>query len=287
MTQEPDQTILRYLLGELSEAEQERFEDEYFADSQLFQRLQDARNDLMDGYVREELPAAQRARFEQYFLASLRRRERVDLAREFARHEARTAIAEEPQKLPLFGWFTLRLRLATALLLVVLGCGGIWWLWSRRQSAPTIANHTAATPTATINPSPTPAASLPPATPIHSPFPLQPKPVIATFTLSPVLVRDNDETQLLTIAPQTEVVRLLLQLEPRRKGRYQARLHTPEGKQIFRAHQLAAQPTANGQQIVLSIAARLLREADYIAQLDGVTAAGGTVDRYYFRVAKK
>jgi hypothetical protein len=102
-----------------------------------------------------------------------------------------------------------------------------------------------------------------------------------------VLVRDTEETQRLTIAPQTEVVRLLLQLEARGKGRYQARLRTPEGKEIFRAQQLPAQTTANGQQVILSIAARLLREADYIVQLDGVTATGRTVDRYYFRVARK
>ena len=128
VNQEQDQTILRYLLGELSEAEQERFEDEYFADPQLFQRLQDARNDLMDSYARNELPRDQRAQFEQYFLASPRRRERVEFAREFARHEEQATTANKPQKLPLFGWFPLRLRLVMAFILLLLGCGGIWLL---------------------------------------------------------------------------------------------------------------------------------------------------------------
>lgn len=283
VNQEQDQTILRYLLSELSEAEQEQFEEAYFADPQLFQRLQDARNDLMDSYVRNELPREQRVRFEEYFLASPRRRERVALARAWTQHEAPAATADEPPKLALFGWFGWRWGIAVICLL--LGGGGLWLLWSRQQPTPTRANHTPATPTATISLPPTPVASPPPAS--LTPTPLLHKPVIATFILSPVLVRESAETPSLTIARQTEVVQLLLQLESRGKGHYQARLQTPEGKEIFRARQLPATPTANGQQVVLPLAARLLRTADYVVQLDGVTASGSTIDRYYFRVAQK
>lgn len=285
--QEPSPNILRYLLGELSEAEQEQFEEEYFADPQLFQQLQEARNDLMDSYVRDELPAAQRARFEQYFLASPRRRERVELARALAQEQATTprtvTRTEHPSQRS--GWFTLRPAWIFAAAMILLLFGVFWFLRSQKTSAPSIANHTPVLPSATASVSSPAVAPAPSPTPLRSPLP--PKPVIATFTLSPVLVRDSNETQLLTIPATTNVVQLQLELEARPAARYQARLRTPEGTEILRVRGLSAQTTAQGPRIVLSVAAKLLGNADYVVQLEGATAEGNTIDRYYFRVAKK
>ena len=283
--QEQHQTMLRYVLGELSDTEQEQFEEEYFADPQLFQQLQEARNDLMDSYVRDELPAAQRARFEQYFLASPRRRERVELARALAQEQATTSrtVARTEHSLQRSGWFTLRPAWIFAAAMILLLFGMFWFLRSQKTPAPSIANHTPVLPSATARVSSTAVAPAPSPTPRRSPLPH--KPVIATFALSPVLVRDNNETQLLIIPATTEIVHLQLELEAQRAVRYQARLRTPEGTEILRVRGLTVQSTSQGPRIVLSVAARLLRNMDYIVQLEGAT--GNPVDRYYFRVEKK
>ncbi len=75
--------IRRYLLGELSEAEMARLEDDAFAgpDGEELQALiASAENDLMDEYARGELTPGERARFEGRFLHSGGRRARVNFA---------------------------------------------------------------------------------------------------------------------------------------------------------------------------------------------------------------
>lgn len=87
MTQEKDRKnkYVRYLLGEMSEAEQTAFEEHYLADDQVFAELQLIETELIDHYVREELTAADSARFEQHYLNSPERQQRVDFARALQR----------------------------------------------------------------------------------------------------------------------------------------------------------------------------------------------------------
>jgi anti-sigma factor RsiW len=75
----------RYLLGELSEAEREQFEEAYFADDALFERFLAVKDELLDAYARGELAEAKRKRFEQHFLVSESRRRQLDETREFIR----------------------------------------------------------------------------------------------------------------------------------------------------------------------------------------------------------
>ncbi|HWQ31588.1 MAG TPA: hypothetical protein VNQ79_01800 [Blastocatellia bacterium] len=83
MAQEKDHQskYVRYLLGEMSEAEQSAFEKDYLTDDQVFAELQMIETELIDLYVREELNAADSARFEQHYLNSPERRQRVEFAR--------------------------------------------------------------------------------------------------------------------------------------------------------------------------------------------------------------
>jgi hypothetical protein len=71
----------KYLLGEMTEAEQAQFEESFFHDVELSELVSDVENDLVDEYVREELSAGERERFERHFLVSERRREKVEHAR--------------------------------------------------------------------------------------------------------------------------------------------------------------------------------------------------------------
>ena len=73
--------LVRYLLGQLGESEQERVEQTYLADQDWQERLAIAEDELIDDYVHGTLAAAGRAAFEKHFLNSPRRHERVAFAR--------------------------------------------------------------------------------------------------------------------------------------------------------------------------------------------------------------
>jgi hypothetical protein len=78
---EQERRLIRYLLGELSKAERVEIEDSYLADSEAFDQLLIAEDQLIDDYVREHLSAKDRQLFEKNFLSSAERRTRLGSAR--------------------------------------------------------------------------------------------------------------------------------------------------------------------------------------------------------------
>jgi hypothetical protein len=77
-----DQTIIRYLLNELSAEDQARFEEAYFSDGSLFERVQAMEEELIVDYAKGYLSGHDRRRFERHYLASDQRRVRIEAARE-------------------------------------------------------------------------------------------------------------------------------------------------------------------------------------------------------------
>ncbi|MGH9803267.1 MAG: hypothetical protein ACRD82_23125, partial [Blastocatellia bacterium] len=83
------QLIVRYLLNDLSEEEQARFEDAYFAAPDLFEQMEAVEEDLIEDYVRNRLTANERAQFERHYLATPERCEKIAFA------EALVGVASE------------------------------------------------------------------------------------------------------------------------------------------------------------------------------------------------
>lgn len=77
-----DQTIISYLLNELSAEDQASFEEAYFSDGDLFERLQSLEEELITDYVKGDLSDGERRRFERHYLASDERRARIETARQ-------------------------------------------------------------------------------------------------------------------------------------------------------------------------------------------------------------
>src|SRR3982074_1824294 len=75
-----DETIRRFLLGELSESEQTLFEQHLFADAGLDARVRLAEIDLADDYAFERLSAADRVLFEERFMVTSRRRRELNVS---------------------------------------------------------------------------------------------------------------------------------------------------------------------------------------------------------------
>lgn len=123
--------LVKYLLGELSESEQTAFEERFFEDDDLYEALRVTEDELIDQYVTDHLPPAQRTLFEQRFLTHPHRRERIELAR--ALHDKtrshRIRSLANPQAVSWWqrwrGWFTLsefpftQLALATAMVVLM------------------------------------------------------------------------------------------------------------------------------------------------------------------------
>lgn len=75
---------IRYLLGNLSEEDKTRLEEQYFLDDKQFEELELAEDELIDRYVRSELSLKETNQFEK-LLESPRMAERVEVARLLAK----------------------------------------------------------------------------------------------------------------------------------------------------------------------------------------------------------
>ena len=91
----PDDRLVRYLLGELSEDEAERMDEQSIADDAMAERLRLAEDELIDGYVAGTLSADLRDRVETFYLATPRRRERLAFATRFL-----AAVDRQPEPKP-------------------------------------------------------------------------------------------------------------------------------------------------------------------------------------------
>src|SRR3982751_5173878 len=86
----PENTLVRYLLGHLPEAEADALDERSIVDGEFAERLRAVEHDLADAYVRGELNADDRRRWEERLGASRRGREDVRLATAFAARDRRT-----------------------------------------------------------------------------------------------------------------------------------------------------------------------------------------------------
>lgn len=139
-----DERIFAYLLGELSEEESERFDEECFV-GEGWEQISLAEEDLIDAYLHQHLTPEQRRNFERHYLTTGARRQRVAQSAVLLRHvdalrreEAPTPKSVKPAWIKSFIAFggsrhwALRVGLAVGILLVV--AGGLWSYGIRMMS---------------------------------------------------------------------------------------------------------------------------------------------------------
>ena len=303
----------RYLLGKMSEQEQAQLEEAYFGDDALFERLLAVKDDLVDAYARGALGGQKRREFEQHFLASEPRRQRVEEAKEFIRaissHSTNAAINNNdldwrPNRWWQFVSDTLRLRpwvwkgAVAALLLVALA--GSFVLVRRFQSQRTererALNEAAARrqqeaeraraviPRAVIpsvndnsvptNPTPTSGSETKP-TPKTPGKQSQTPPQVASLFLSPFSPRGATASNSLQLRRDTSAVRLHLAFKEEDGYRsYDVVVRTIDGSQVFSRRGLRATSGATGHNVTITVAPSIFSHQDYIITLNGLTAHG-------------
>lgn len=90
--------LTKYLLGELSEADAEAFDEASFSDARFADDLSAAENDLIDAYLQNELKGAEREKFETVYPATKHRREKVEFARSLQTFAEKEISAAKPEK---------------------------------------------------------------------------------------------------------------------------------------------------------------------------------------------
>lgn len=102
-------SIRRYLLGELSEQEVDHVEQLLISDDEVYQQLLFTEDDLIDDYVSDALSDEERTKFRRRFMAVPELRQSVGFTSALRKHALMTApksVAEEPEtrKPALFDW---------------------------------------------------------------------------------------------------------------------------------------------------------------------------------------
>ena len=138
--------VTSYLLGQMSEEEAERFEDECFARESWPSQLRLVEEDLIDAYLHDEMRPEQRRLFEQNYLTTEARQERVRVAAALLRQVCESdAAVEQPvveqegetwaERLKAFwGGHSWGLRAASAAAVIVILVAGTWLYFSRARS---------------------------------------------------------------------------------------------------------------------------------------------------------
>lgn len=155
---EDHQEIRRYLLGNLSGEDQQRVEERLLTEQGVFEELLFAEEELIDDYVTDDLSDEDRTKFEQHFLSTPERHQRLRFAMTLSRYAAnspeKVSMAEasindakerslgpaaDPTWAERFRAFgnsqTWVARVGVASLVTVVVIAGAWW-WLLRPPTP-------------------------------------------------------------------------------------------------------------------------------------------------------
>jgi hypothetical protein len=135
-TQEVQEKIRRYLLGQLSDEAREGVEREFLADEEFFSELLIIEDEITDEYVNGRLNPEDRAQFENHFLATPERYEDLQFAQALNRYVS-TAASRREKTSQAPGLAVLkrrRRRLAAALAVAVIMIGTLWFFVGRQRS---------------------------------------------------------------------------------------------------------------------------------------------------------
>jgi hypothetical protein len=324
---ENEQTAVRYLFGELSNVERDEFEERLFLDQDLSLSVDNVENDLIDDYARGELESDVKRKFEEKFLTSESRRERVRLAKVLQTKvfNERPLVTVVPEttfwqswtdffRVPSLVWAG---SLAIALLMLLLG--GFWLLRPTennpivkiddnqnvsnepiKQISPQVSPSVIETPSnsnaAPEKPKPAPLKKQTEKEPKPEPVPQKtanepppmPKPRhVFAFSLLPTL--RNGENPVLNVPPNVSLVRLrVVHRNQEEFIKYRAEIRNSDGETVW-SQEIPVNRKTRSQPLVLNVESDTLKPDTYELALLGVTREGQFEETnfYNFVVRKK
>jgi hypothetical protein len=296
-----------YFLGELTREEETRLENEYLGDEAKFAQLREAENDLLDDYAHDLLPPTSRKSFEENYLNSPFRIQRLEFAKTLAKHQKTKSEAVQTDENKAFAWLDIFSFWKTgaafaALLLLVIG--GMWLM----KTTPNLPDKEIAlsetpqvflppTPQATAKTEKTPikpktningasANVLPTPKPGVSPTPDEIKPnQTIVLALSAVGMRDGGKINQAIIGKETKTLVLQLSLTETEAKVFQVNITNADGESVYQIKNARAA----GKNVRLNLPANLLKTDDYLIEISAINPGGETekVSSYSFRITKK
>jgi hypothetical protein len=247
-----DGILRRYLMGTIEPEVREDVEKRLFSDDKIFwEQMCLAEDELIDAYVSEDLDEDERRKFEQYFLTTEERRDKLSFAQALKTHVERERERDGARSWnPFRGWLLVPSwapALAATLLVVIPAL-----IWQNARPATSRDDVSA--------------------------------------WLSSGLVRSvGTELERLRVPPDAKLVRLRLEIDAAEYPTYRAALHLVSGEEIWSQNNLTPTAIQGKQAVELTLPAELLPAGDYYVRLRGVSPPRDPVvlDRYDFRVLRE
>src|SRR5262245_26910248 len=117
-----ENTLRRYLLGDVSPAEQEQVELWLMSDDEAYDVLVAAEDDLIDESLNGNLKSADLERFNNYFLAAPERKRKLQFDRSLRRYVKESQPGAVPQPVDLWNFLALFFRIRPVL---AYGCAAL------------------------------------------------------------------------------------------------------------------------------------------------------------------
>jgi hypothetical protein len=304
-TERVDEMLLvKYLLGTLSEEEKVQVEDRAFADPNYLGALDAAEADLIDAYVRGELPQSDRRLFEGLFLTSPQRRRKVEFARALSSAiaaEAPTLRAAAPEVPSVWQSLarlvvarTFAVQFAAGMATLVLVAGASWLAVENRKMHSNLAALEAQRSDLTAREQ---ALSRQLSQEQGRVAELQKQQsaggngpsVFASLILLPGLSRAQSSHAQLVLNRSAQLAHIEIQLEARDNfPRYRTELRTRGGVDILTQANLSRQRSGAEYVVSMDVPASALPVGEYELALKGVTAGNAReIGYYYFGVTRQ
>lgn len=313
-----DQTITRYLLGEMSEDERMALEEKYFSEAGLYEQLEIAEGELIRRYVENELSPRERRLFEMRFLSRPWQREKAKLAQALKIYLAQQQAQKQAGAAALFERMAVWLRpfeikpafawsMATAMVAMIFTGS---WLFIQTQDLQTRLTQLETERLGSLQreqalrqqseaqreQNNALAAQLQSEQNRRAEFENKinpPQRFSITLPLIQGASRSSEaapQRHRLQIGPENQLVQLLLYAgSAAAYENFRVILETAAGDTILAQYRLAAQQTTKGRAVMVSLPANMLSADDYLVTLQGVLASREIeeVGHYYFNVTKK
>jgi len=318
-TAEDEALLARYLLGQLREEEQSAVEREYFNNDDYFQHFFVIEDELIDKYLLGSLSERDRQLFEQNFLISGRRREKLELAQALMEALGATAVKPAGDRQSVPGWLAVRTFFASRLpwnrwavpAVVALLAVGVCWLAVEsvrlRKRIEAVYAEKAVLLRREQELQQQTAQQQARADDLAEQLQQEKEQQVQlqqrlaklhelgspafSFALTPGMVREAGHTPRLSIPKEAEVVRLELYVSGAETyPSFRAALETVEGEEVWSHSQLLSTRARSGEAVVpLFVPRRVLRQGDYLLILEGMTARGDfeKLPSYFFSVVNR
>ncbi|HKQ73803.1 MAG TPA: hypothetical protein VJ810_08765 [Blastocatellia bacterium] len=320
-TQGSEDLIERYLLGELSAAEQTALENECFIDQAKYDQICKAEDDLLDRYARGALSQADRERIERQYLTNPSRRRHVEFARALAEViDGERAASSTAKRRTYASWrsqlialprglrLTLGLIPAIAVLLVILG--GTWFavetlqlraqlveaqreIEAQQRRAQTQAQQITAldaqyrrlTQEQERLQDQLQAVKKAESSTSH----IASGPVLVTLSVDAFRNSGGQESQTLALPRGVAEARLRLNLSENAFPAYRVSLLTEDGSEVFSKNGLKPRAAKAGDFVIVNLPASKLANGDNVLALSGVSPTGelASLGKFIIKVTRR